>query len=226
MTKKLALFDVDHTLLDIGDSHKKAFAKAFEEVLGLKLDYSKWKVHGYTDLQIIEEFMDKHKAEKTPEKISKIIQVMINEFEKENLDHSFLLEGVPEILNILKEDENIVIGLVTGNIENIAYVKLKHLKIHQYFMLGGFGNLSVIRADLVEAAMKQARDKFGEIDKNNVFIIGDTIHDIKAAKDAGVKVIAVATGSYSYDSLKEKNPDYILHDLKDTKKVIDVIKNG
>lgn len=226
MTKKLILFDIDHTLMDVGDSHKKAFVKAFNEVLGVGLDYSKWEVHGYTDLQIIEEFMDNHKIKKDKDKISKIIDIMVKEFEKENLDDSFLMEGVSEILERFRSDEDIIIGLVTGNIEDIAYTKLKHFKIDDYFILGGFGHSSVIRSDLVDIALKHAEKLFGNISKNDVFIIGDTIHDIKAAKDAGVKVIAVSSGTYNYNSLKDKEPDYIFNDLKDTNKIIDVIKNG
>lgn len=224
--KKLALFDIDHTLLEIGDSHKKAFAFAFKEVLNIDIDYSNWTLHGYTDLQIIHEFMDKNNIKKDPDKIEKIIAAMIKKFEKENLDHSILLEGVPDILRKLNSNKDVIIGLVTGNIEQIAYTKLKHLKIDEYFILGGFGDSSAIRSDLVETAIKQAGKKFGKINKSNVFIIGDTIHDIKAAKDAGVKVIAVATGTFSFDKLKGKKPDYIFHDLKDTEKIVGVIQNG
>ena len=71
MNKKLLLFDVDHTLLDVYDSHKKVFAKAFKEVLNLDLDYSKWKFHGYTDLQIIHEIMDTYNIKKIQKKLKK-----------------------------------------------------------------------------------------------------------------------------------------------------------
>jgi phosphoglycolate phosphatase-like HAD superfamily hydrolase len=153
------------------------------------------------------------------------MKVMISEFEKEDLSCACLMPGVPKILEKVK-DTDAIIGLVTGNLEEIAYTKLRHFKIHEFFILGGFGHISPIRSDLVEYAIKKAEEKFGKIKKSNVFIIGDTPHDIKAAKDAGVKVIATATGSYSYKEIKEKNPDYIFKNLEDTEKVIEVIQHG
>jgi phosphoglycolate phosphatase-like HAD superfamily hydrolase len=150
---------------------------------------------------------------------------MVDDFKRTNLDHSTLVEGIPELLAALKPRKDIILGLVTGNIEEIAYTKLRHFNIDDYFVLGGFGNLSPVRADLVEAAIKQA-EKDNEIQKGNVFIIGDTIHDITAAKKSGVKVIATATGAYTYEQLEEKKPDYLLRDLKDTERIMDMIDNG
>jgi phosphoglycolate phosphatase-like HAD superfamily hydrolase len=161
MVKKLVLFDIDHTLLDIGDTHKKAFAHAFKEVLRVEIDHSRWSVHGYTDLQIIHELMDKHGYEKDPGKIAKIIEVMIDHFSQQDLAHSFLLEGAEELLNELKGKKDVVLGLVTGNIEEIGYTKLKHLGIDEYFVLGGFGDISVVRADLVDFALQKACEEFG-----------------------------------------------------------------
>ncbi len=226
MTKKLILFDIDHTLMDVKDSHKKVFANAFNEVLGLHVDYTIWKFHGYTDLQIIYEILDSNGIERNEEEIAKIIEVMIRDFKEENLDHAVLMEGVDALLKELSNDENVILGIVTGNVEEIAYTKLRHFKIDESFILGGFGHSSEVRGNLVKIAIEEAESKFGKIDKNDVFIIGDTIHDITAAKDNGVKAIAVATGTHDYNSLKTMNPSYLFHDLKDTKKIIDVIKNG
>ncbi|MCK5282813.1 MAG: HAD family hydrolase [Nanoarchaeota archaeon] len=225
MSKKLVLFDVDHTLLDAGNSHKDAFVKAFKEVLNLDFDYSGWKFGGFTDLQIIHELMDRNNIERDPRKISRIIEVMVDEFKRENLEHAYLLEGAIEILKKLKTEKDVIIGLVTGNIEEIAYTKLKHLNIDEYFVLGGFGHKSTIRSELIRMAIYEAEKKIGKIEESDVFIIGDTINDIKAARDAGVKVIAVATGMFGFEELNEKNPDYLFTDLKNTDKVIDVIKN-
>ena len=223
MRKKLVLFDIDHTILDIGDTHKAAFAYAFKEVLGLELDYSIWKVHGYTDLQIIDEFMDRYGHKKDPEIISRIIATMIDYFAKQDISHTILLPGAIELIKELKKEENIILGLVTGNVEEIAYTKLKHLGIDEYFVLGGFGHISIVRADLVTDAIKKAEKDYGKIEKEDTIIIGDTIHDIKAAKDSGVKVIAVATGSYAFDELSDLDPDHLFHDLKDTIKIKEAI---
>ena len=100
---------------------------------------------------------------------------------------------------------------------------MKHFRIDEYFILGGFGELSVTRSDLIKYAIKKAEKLFGKIEKSKVFIIGDKIHDIKAAKDSGATIIAIATGTTSYDELREKSPDYLLKDLGDTEKIISII---
>jgi phosphoglycolate phosphatase-like HAD superfamily hydrolase len=223
---KLVLFDIDHTIMDIGNSHKEAFEEAFKEVLDLELDFRNWKFHGYTDLQIIFEIMDNHNIKREPKKVEKIIELMIKSFKKKNLSHAKLMKGVPAILDELRKKGNIITGLVTGNIEEIAYIKLKHFKIDESFLVGGFGDFSDTRCHLVEQAIKKTEAKFGKIKKSNVYIIGDTPHDIRAAHDAGVKAIAVATGAYSHEQLKEKEPDYLFETLKDTKRIIEVINNG
>ena len=224
--KKLVLFDVDYTLLNSTAAHWIAYKMAFRKVYSVELpqDFPHWD--GYTDLQIIYAFMKEYRLGRDELKAREIIRVMVEEFMKQDLSKSYLLSGVEELLSELKKDNDVIIGLVTGNIEDIAYAKLKHLRIEEYFVLGGFGETSDVRADLVYDAIRKAEKDYGKIDKRNIFIVGDTHNDIKAARDAGVKVIAVATGYADIKELKKHDPDYLFNDLTDTKKVIDVIQNG
>ena len=218
--KKLVLFDIDHTLMEVYDTHKKVFATAFKKVYGLDVDYTKWKYHGYTDLEIIHDILDKNNVSK--DKIPEIISTMIEDFKKEDLSESVLLPGVLEILERLKSHDEIIVGIVTGNVEEIAFTKLRHFNIHEFFLAGGYGHSSTIRAELIDLAKDKAR-KFGEI--KETIVIGDTFKDIQAAKEAKVKIIAVATGSKSYEELKEKNPDYVFHNLEETDEIVEVILN-
>jgi len=224
--KTLVLFDVDHTLLSSSSAHWMAYKMAFKKVYDIELpqDFPSWQ--GYTDLQIIYSFMKEYELGRDELKAQEIIRVMVEEFMRQDLSKSYLLSGVEELLSELKKDDDIIIGLVTGNVEDIAYAKLKHLRIEEYFVLGGFGGISDVRADLVHDAIRKAEHNYGKIDKRNIFIVGDTHNDIKAARDASVRVIAVATGHVSIDELKRHNPDYLFNNLTDTKKIIDVIKNG
>ncbi len=156
----------------------------------------------------------------------KIMDVMIREFEKADLSEAILIDGVKEILMAMSKHDEIIIGLVTGNLENIAYAKLRHFNIREYFLLGGFGHISDVRSELILHVIEDAEEKFGKITKENIFIIGDTPRDINAAKDAGVKVIAVATGRISLEELENCNPDYAFANLKDVDKVLEVIQHG
>jgi len=218
---KLVLFDIDHTLLDVGSVHGDSFAEAFNEVYGFD-GYKDMKYAGYTDLQIFYDVISRNKLDADEKKIAMLIQSAIKHFGEKDLSQTKLLYGVLDLLESLKP--HAVLGLVTGNIEEIAYMKLRHMGIGGYFLVGGFGHSSPKRADLVEAAFKEGEKRFG-ISKNDVFIIGDTVHDITAAHHAGVKAIGVATGRYSMEELKAENPMYVAADLTD-KKIAEMIING
>ncbi len=219
---KLVLFDIDHTLLDVGESHKQAFRDAFKEVYALE-SYQERRYDGFTDLQILLDVIARNKLQHDERKIAALIESAVKHFRKKDLSHARLLDGVTESLDRLRK--HAILGLVTGNIREIAFMKLKHLGIDGYFLIGGFGEKSARRADLVEQAVKDAEKRFGHISKSDVFIIGDTAHDITAAQLAGVKAIAVATGKYRAEELQHMNPLYVALTLKD-KNIAELIING
>lgn len=221
---KLVLFDVDGTiLLGVGE-HIKAFKEAFLKVYNLDCDIK--DIYGPTDLQILFDVLKKYKIKNTKAKTKKFISYATSSFRNRDISKTKLLPGVVILIKALKKEKNIQIGLVTGSIEDIAYIKLKLFNIDKYFKKGGFGGELNNRSDIINHAIKKFEKDLGKLDKKNIFIIGDAVHDIQGAKQAGVKSIAVATGKFSYEQLNEMNPDYIFKDLSDTKKVIKVIKEA
>ncbi len=97
--------------------------------------------------------------------------------------------------------------------------------LKQYFKFGAFGSDAIERSVLVKIALKKAKDGFGfEFDGNNAFLLGDTPRDIVAGKTAGVKTMGIA-GDFSTKDLEEAGADFVLEDLKDTKKVLAIIFN-
>jgi len=222
---KLVLFDVDHTLVDVGLTHAEAFAKAFVFFYGISLPPESFQRHGCTDLQIIHEVLKESGQKVHPEKVAKMISFLISEFEKKDLSEARLFDGVKDILSALKEN-GCIIGLVTGNIEKIAHTKLNHFGIDQYFLLGGFGEISVMRADLVRKAMQEAEAKGHKFDKTDVYVVGDTPNDIRAAKEAGAGSNAVAQGKNGREELEKESPDYLFRGLHEIKRITDVIMNG
>jgi phosphoglycolate phosphatase-like HAD superfamily hydrolase len=226
--KKLVLFDIDGTLIRKGRAHRKAFIRAFKEVVNVKLKSNDFgnRYQGFTDTGIIYDLMKRHNITKKKGTVKKIMAVMVREFESSDLSGMMLIDGVADALKELSKHDNIIIGLVTGNLESIAYGKLKHFNIREYFLLGGFGHISDVRSKLIIDAIGQTKKRFGNIAKSNVFVVGDTPRDILAAKEAGVKVIAVATGHVSSRELRSHNPDHLLEDLKNTKKLLEVIQHG
>ena len=225
---KLVLFDIDGTILVGIGKHPDAAREAFKDVL--HVDYDPSENHGLTDLYDIHAALDKKHLDHDPVLIDKVIKRMVEIFKTKDLTGTKLLPGVDDLLCALSKEKDVRIGLVTGNIEGIAFTKLKHLKIGHYFMKdgfsarGGFGDRSALRSDLIRIAISEFEKEEGIIPKNNVFIIGDTPHDIRGAREAGVKVIAVATGKSSREQLAQEKPDHLFDDLSNTREIIAIIK--
>jgi phosphoglycolate phosphatase-like HAD superfamily hydrolase len=113
---------------------------------------------------------------------------------------------------------------LTGNLENIARIKIGKFDLNKYFDLGSFGEISENRSKLLEDAIKQAESKFKiNLNKEDIFVIGDTKFDVECGKEIGVKTIAIATGKYSLEDLKKYNPNYVFKDFSDIDKIIRII---
>lgn len=221
---KLVLFDVDGTLLLGTGLHVEAFKVAFKDIFNKDADTA--DIWGATDKLILKNAFEKYGIEQTQENFGKMNKCMIDYFQKQHLEGTKILPGVRDLLERLNEDEEILIGLETGNVKEIAFHKLKHLEIDNYFKKGGFGGEFHIRSEMIEDGIKQFEKEHGPIDRKDVFIIGDTNQDIIAAQKNDAKVIAVLTGRGKREELEKLNPDYIFDDLTDTKKIIETIKNG
>jgi len=223
---KLVLFDIDGTLIK-GDNkkHRLSFCYAFKKVYELDTTIDIIDHHGKTDKQIILEVLKKKglDEQRIRLKINEAIKEMTAYFEKSiSKDKLSLFEGAQTILEELSKN-NILLGLVTGNLEPIARAKLKNVNVNDYFKLGGFGSDDENRINLVRIATKRAEDNFGFKFDNNVFLIGDTPRDIEAGKGAGVKTIAISTGPYSWQELKAENPDFLFKSLTFKEEILNAI---
>ena len=221
MNPKLVLFDIDKTLIDRKHGDTGKFHYTTEKVFGVR--GRRIVTHGMTDQQIIIEML---KKEKIPEsvimpKLEECKNVLADYYRKNMKNYNYtVFGGVTELLNLLNKNE-ISLGLVTGNVEEVAHLKLKKVKLDKFFKVGGFGSDAIRRSDLVRIAMKRAEEEFGSFD--DVFVIGDSPGDVQAGKEAGAKTIGVATGAYSQSTLKKFKPDYVLPNLKSTNKILGMI---
>jgi len=223
---KLILFDIDKTLISGNKAHEMAFSEAFRTVYGVDTNINVINHHGMTDKQIIIEVLKKSGLNQDfiVSKLDECTKVMVEYFKKNiGTGGIFLYEGVKDLLELLNKN-NILMGLVTGNLEDIARGKLKIADINDYFKIGGFGSDSMRRTDLIKLAIKKAEKKIGSLENDNVFLFGDTPRDIKAGQEAGVKTVGVATGIYSEEQLRDAGADFVLDNLKDAKKVLEIIE--
>ncbi|MBI2128686.1 HAD hydrolase-like protein [Candidatus Woesearchaeota archaeon] len=222
---RLVLFDIDETLLDISRGHISAFSEAFKKVYGIETSINIIRHPGMTDQQIILEVLKKNGLDKSTIKsgLKECVKVMIDSFNKSiGNEKIVVLDGVYELLKGLNKN-NVLMGLVTGNLEPIARGKLKKVSLNHYFKVGGFGSDDMNRTNLVKLAIKRAGEDFGFKFNDNVFIFGDTPRDVKAGKEANIKTIGVTTGSYSKEQLEAAGADFILENLKDIDKILEII---
>ena len=133
--------------------------------------------------------------------------------------------GVVSLLAALRAEPKIVLGLQTGNIRPTAIQKLYAARLKPaWFPVGGFGSDSADRAGLLPAAWRRAQELTGyTFTGHNTVVIGDTLGDVLAAQANGALVLAVASGTYSLETLAECRPDYLLPDLKDTERVLRIL---
>jgi phosphoglycolate phosphatase len=124
-----------------------------------------------------------------------------------------VLPGVLDLLEQLKVEDRATLSLGTGNFRNSAGIKLRHYGLYDYFHKpGGFGDRTGHRPTLVAHGIAAANRTFGK--HRTVFVIGDTVHDIAAAKANGVVAVGVATGSASADELAAAGADLVLPTLE------------
>lgn len=223
---KLLLFDIDQTLLESSKGHHQAFEVAIRDIFGIEVTLDRFEHGGMTDRQIIAELMRLEGVnEKAIEsRLDPCIRVMEKVYAELLRDDELLvLKGVPELLESLSRQPTILMGLITGNLETIAWGKLRKVGLAKYFKLGGFGNEDVVRTHLVENAIQKAVRNHGFVTANNVYVFGDTPLDIAAGHEAKATTIGVATGRFSKSDLKRAGADWALSSLEERDNIFSIL---
>jgi phosphoglycolate phosphatase-like HAD superfamily hydrolase len=128
------------------------------------------------------------------------------------------------LLAYLFAQEDTFLGLVTGNIEEGARMKLDHVQLNEYFPIGAYGSDSADRLDLPAIAVERASKYFEQqFLQDDVLIVGDSVNDILCAKHYGARCLAVNTGKTPWDELADLKPEFLFKDLSDTQGVIAAI---
>lgn len=219
MFEKLILFDIDGTLCKNNVAHQKAFNIAIKETYSIIASVHEIEHDGYPDKRIILELLMKKGLskefilERIDECMSAMAQVYPSLIAQEPIRP---IENTNLVLDFLK-NEGFLLGVVTGNVEGIAKEKLRSLGLQDYFQIGGFGNEDIVRSNLVLNAIQKAKDFHGFILDDNVYVVGDTPQDVKAALESNTTPICVTTGNYDKIQLEQAGAKYILITLdKDT----------
>lgn len=213
---RLLLFDIDGTLVRVNDAGREAVTQALSSLTDRPLSLDGVPFSGRTDPAIIEAVLA-HNGLPTSEAmveevISAYVDTMRTTLTPADVD---VLPGVSPLLPQLHDHPDFHLGLVTGNVEPIAYEKLGARDLADYFSVGAFGSDHAERNRLPELAIRRARDHAGQAFRptEQTIIIGDTPHDIECARATGARVVAVSTGRYSRDELFQHDPDLLLDTL-------------
>lgn len=216
----LILWDIDHTLVDIGRVSRELYAKAYLEVTKQPLRELA-DMTGRTEQAIVIDTLALHGVADARAKCEQFYIALAagaDELREKMSREGRRLPGAREAIAALARD-GVVQTVVTGNIKPIAMTKLEvfGLTEHIDFDVGGYGSDGSTRATLVLLAWQRAAAKYRRrFQPDHVVVIGDTPHDVHAAHDVGVCAVGVATGSSTLEELAATHADAVLADLTDT----------
>lgn len=213
---RLILFDIDGTLVHTRGLGRAAMREAMLELFGDCGPIDTHQFGGKTDWQTLTELLgcdDAHVVAHMPAFEASL------ERHIERLAGGFDVVACPfaiETVEALRQRDDIVLGLVTGNVSTSTPVKLRAAGFSPAdFVIGAYGSEAFDGNHLPPLALKRASDYLGEtITPDEVMVVGDTLADIECARALGAKVTAVATGFSPVDTLRAAQPDYFIHDLR------------
>lgn len=230
MQKRLVLFDIDETMITSDGAGRRAISRVLKDRYDIDPASIKLSMSGKTDPQILTEIMTEAGIEK--KEIESAIPLMIEEYlvhletEIRETKHYIVHDGVEEVLAALATMENAFLGLLTGNVERGARMKLERFKLNHHFPLGAYGSDSASRLDLPHVAKLRADEHFNlTFEPSEIVVIGDSIFDVLCAKHYGAVSLAVNSGRTTREELEAQNPDHLFSTLADTKSVINAIFN-
>jgi len=212
---KFVLFDIDGTLIDPGGAGRRSLSNSFYQMFSISDAFGGIKMAGKTDIQIIKEGLSVHGLPSGDGVLASIVSQYIKNLRIEiNNKRRHIKPGVVELLNALKTIDGYWLGLLTGNIERGARIKLGAFDLNKYFPIGGFGDDNEDRNRLLPIVVEKLRKVENiNINYSDCIVIGDTPMDVQCSKPFGAISIVISTGPYSYESLLETGADYVLRDL-------------
>jgi phosphoglycolate phosphatase len=226
----LVLFDIDGTMLLTSGAGRRAIVAALGEELGEVSVFERIRFDGKTDPQIVAELLaaagqpEPRESPRVQALCRRYVSLLALELERPTT-RTILMPGIAALLDRLEGERGVVLGLLTGNLEDGAALKLRSGGLDPgRFRVGAYGSDSAHRPDLPAIAARRAERFFGRRPTGSeVVIIGDTPSDISCGSGIAARAVAVATGSYSTADLAACAPHAVFEDLSDTELVVEAI---
>lgn len=210
---KAVLFDIDGTLLYTGGAGAVAWQRAFAELYGIEANIEEHTHAGMTDPEIAAiVFREVIGREGSDQERAAAIAAYLDHLAgavEESKGYE-VKPGIEELLPRLAHD-GVLLGLVTGNIESAAHLKLARGDLNRYFSFGGYGSDSSDRTALTRRAVERGGEVAGHpLDPEATIGVGDTPRDVSACHGAGIRVVGVATGQYTVEELNSSGADWAI----------------
>ena len=224
---RLVLFDIDGTLLSDGGAARESFAAALVSVYGYRGDVSRYDFSGRTDPQIARMIL--RDAGLSDADIDARLLQLWDEYlaglaTKATPQRVRVLPGIRALVAELASHDSVILGLLTGNIEPGARLKLDGASLNDYFPFGAFGSDSADRNQLPPIAIQRAEQLHGHrVDGRDVVILGDSIYDVRCGVPYGATTIAIASGKTPADTLRAENPRHFFDSAEDLGALLDAI---
>jgi len=192
-----------------------------------------YRYDGKTDKQIVRDVMrlEGHSDEHIDARMEKLIELYLEGLREGAKSGKFNvrpLEGAVELLDALEARDNVVLGLLTGNVESGARMKLTAAGIDpDRFRVNAFGSDHEHRPQLPAIAQRRASETLGlDIAGERLIVIGDTPADIECGRSLGARAIGVASGHYTVEQIHQHDPYAVFPSLKNTQQVLETILNA
>lgn len=218
--RKLVLFDIDGTLVLTGGAGLRAMNRTLADVFGPASGLDGIPVAGRTDWAILTDAATRVGVPLDPVLLADLerryVSALADEIRHDGAGPKTVLPGVRAILDQLAGRDDVLVGLLTGNFEAGAQVKLGHFDLWRYFRCGAFGGDAPDRNALMPFALERARQcGLPRIAHADILVVGDTPHDVACAHAWRAVAVAVATGPSSFEDLEATGAEHVFTDLSD-----------
>jgi phosphoglycolate phosphatase len=213
----VVLFDVDETLVHTGGSGARSWKAAFNKLYGVPADIGQHSSAGETDPQVARAtFTAVIGRDPSDDELDRLyVQYLLHLADDILVSEQYrVLPGAERTLIALGE-AGVLLGLVSGAMEGAARTKLLPANLNRFFIFGAYGSDSPDRTELTRLAIEKATRLHRQLTPSQVYVVGDTPHDIDAAKAVGAVSVGVASGHYSVDELVAAGGAHVLGSLED-----------
>lgn len=219
---RLVLFDIDGTLVSSrGGIGRQAISRVISDLHGRPVEVTAEECAGRPDPQIVRNVLSR--LGEPPTRIAGLLPVAMTRY-LDALEATYSPEagaychdGASDLLADLHGRPDVVLGLLTGNHERGARIKLAPFGLDRYFPFGAYGSDREERSELPAIAVARAFERTGIAFRGkDIVVVGDTVHDVRCGRHLGVTAVGVTTGPASRQELLAEGADFVADSLAPT----------